>query len=100
MVNKKLYIAGHTGMVGSAILRRLQKEGFDNLILRTSKELDLRNQRAVNNFFEAEKPEIVIIAAAKAFLKNRLHLSISKFNLINLLVVQFFQKDFFFKCNI
>ncbi len=65
MVNKKIYIAGHTGMVGSAILRRFQKEGFKNLIFRTSKELDLRNQRAVNDFFEVEKPEIVIIAAAK-----------------------------------
>jgi GDP-L-fucose synthase len=62
---KKLYLAGHTGMVGSAILRKLQKEGYTNLVLRTSKELDLRNQRAVNDFFEAEKPEIVIIAAAK-----------------------------------
>jgi len=62
---KKLYLAGHTGMVGSAILRKLQKEGYTNLVLRTSKELDLRNQKAVNDFFEAEKPEIVIIAAAK-----------------------------------
>jgi len=62
---KKLYIAGRTGMVGSAILRKLQKEGYTNLVLRTSKELDLRNQRAVNDFFEAEKPDIVIIAAAK-----------------------------------
>jgi len=52
---KKLYLAGHTGMVGSAILRKLQKEGYTNLVLRTSKELDLRNQRAVNDFFEAKK---------------------------------------------
>ncbi|MEJ5352692.1 MAG: GDP-L-fucose synthase [Melioribacteraceae bacterium] len=63
--NKKIYIAGHTGMVGSAVLRRLKLEGYSNFVLRTSKELDLRNQRAVNDFFEAEKPEIVIIAAAK-----------------------------------
>ena len=62
---KKLYLAGHTGIVGSAILRKLQKEGYTNLVLRTSKELDLRNQRAVNDSFEAEKPDIVIIAAAK-----------------------------------
>ena len=62
---KKLYLAGHTGMVGSSILRKLQKECYTNLVLRTSKELDLRNQRAVNDFFDAEKPEIVIIAAAK-----------------------------------
>ena len=52
-------------MVGSAILRKLQKEGYTNLVLRTSKELDLRNQRVVNDFFEAEKPEIIIIAAIK-----------------------------------
>lgn len=63
--NKKIYIAGHTGMVGSAVLRKLQSEGYNNFVLRTSKELDLRNQKAVNEFFEAEKPEIVIIAAAK-----------------------------------
>lgn len=65
MKNKKIYIAGHTGMVGSAILRKLKENGFNNLILRTSKELDLRNQSAVNEFFKTEKPEIVIIAAAK-----------------------------------
>jgi len=52
-------------MVGSAILRKLKQEGYTNLVLRTSKELDLRNQNAVNDFFEAEKPEVVIIAAAK-----------------------------------
>jgi len=52
-------------MVGSAILRKLRKEGYTNLVLRTSKELDLRIQNAVNDFFEAEKPEVVIIAAAK-----------------------------------
>ncbi len=63
--NKKIYIAGHTGMVGSAILRSLKLEGHSNFVLKTSKELDLRNQRAVNEFFEDEKPEIVIIAAAK-----------------------------------
>ena len=61
----KIYIAGHTGMVGSAILRKLKQEGYTNFVLRTSKELDLRNQSAVNDFFQAEKPEVVIIAAAK-----------------------------------
>jgi len=61
----KIYIAGHTGMVGSAILRKLKQEGYTNFVLRTSKELDLRNQNAVNDFFQAEKPEVVIIAAAK-----------------------------------
>lgn len=62
---KKIYIAGHTGMVGSAILRKLKSEGFENITLRTSKELDLRNQSDVNEFFKNEKPEIVILAAAK-----------------------------------
>lgn len=61
----KVYIAGHRGMVGSAILRKLQKEGFENIVVKTSSELDLRNQAAVNAFFEAEKPEYVFLAAAK-----------------------------------
>lgn len=52
-------------MVGSALVRKLQKEGYNNLVLRTSKELDLRNQQAVTNFFEAEKPEYVFLAAAR-----------------------------------
>lgn len=63
--NSKIYIAGHRGMVGSAIVRRLEKEGYSNFVLRTSDELDLRNQQMVNNFFEAEKPEYVFLAAAK-----------------------------------
>ncbi|TAN12879.1 MAG: GDP-L-fucose synthase [Chitinophagaceae bacterium] len=61
----KIYIAGHRGMVGSAIVRRLQKEGFENLALRTSKELDLRDQQAVGDFFVREKPNYVFLAAAK-----------------------------------
>ena len=61
----KIYIAGHRGMVGSAIHRKLQAEGFTNFICRTSAELDLRNQQAVNDFFAAEKPEYVFLAAAK-----------------------------------
>lgn len=61
----KVYIAGHRGMVGSAILRRLQKDGFSNIIYKTSAELDLRNQQAVNDFFETEKPAYVFLAAAK-----------------------------------
>src|SRR5690606_5914077 len=60
-----IYIAGHRGMVGSAILRKLQQEGFSNIITRTSKELDLRNQEQVSEFFEQEKPEYVFLAAAK-----------------------------------
>ena len=61
----KIYIAGHNGMVGSAIWRSLNSDGFTNLIGRRSAELDLRNQDAVNDFFEEEKPEYVFLAAAK-----------------------------------
>lgn len=61
----KIYIAGHRGMVGSAIERKLRKEGFNNIITKTSKELDLRNQQAVNDFFATEKPNYVFLAAAK-----------------------------------
>lgn len=61
----KIYVAGHRGMVGSAIVRRLKKEGFNNIITRGSKELDLTNQQAVADFFAAEKPEYVFLAAAK-----------------------------------
>jgi GDP-L-fucose synthase len=61
----KIYIAGHRGMVGSGLERKLRKEGFNNIITRTSAELDLRNQQAVNDFFEKEKPAFVILAAAK-----------------------------------
>lgn len=61
----KIYVAGHRGMVGSAIIRKLNSEGFNNIVVRTSSELDLRNQQAVNVFFEAEKPDMVVLAAAK-----------------------------------
>lgn len=61
----KIYVAGHRGMVGSAVVRKLQADGFLNIITRTSSELDLRNQQAVNEFFEKEKPEFVFLAAAK-----------------------------------
>ena len=61
----KIYIVGHRGMVGSGIERKLRKEGYNNILTRTSYELDLRNQQSVNNFFENEKPAYVIIAAAK-----------------------------------
>ncbi len=61
----KIYIAGHRGMVGSGIERKLRKEGYHNIVTRTSSELDLRNQQAVNEFFEQEKPAYVILAAAK-----------------------------------
>ena len=65
MINKKIYIAGHCGMVGSAIWRALEAKGFENLIGKTSQELDLRNQAQVVTFFDAEKPDVVIDAAAR-----------------------------------
>lgn len=61
----KIYIAGHNGMVGSAIHRNLKAKGYSNFVVKSSKELDLRNQQAVNDFFENEKPEYVFLAAAK-----------------------------------
>lgn len=63
--SSKIYIAGHNGMAGSAIRRRLAKEGFASLVFRTSSELDLRDQKGVAEFFAAEKPEYVFLAAAK-----------------------------------
>lgn len=63
--NSKIYVAGHRGMVGSAIVRELHRQGYDNIITRTHKELDLTNQQAVNDFFAEEKPEYVFLAAAK-----------------------------------
>ncbi|TVZ28215.1 GDP-L-fucose synthase [Gillisia sp. Hel_I_86] len=64
-IDSKIYIAGHHGMVGSAIWRALTIKGYSNLLGKTSKELDLRDQKAVSNFFEKEKPEVVIDAAAR-----------------------------------
>jgi GDP-L-fucose synthase len=61
----KIFVAGHRGMVGSAIVRKFKEEGYTNLVLRTSKELDLRNQAAVKQFYAEEKPKYVILAAAK-----------------------------------
>jgi len=63
--NSKIYIAGHKGMVGSSIVRKLINDGYNNLITKSSFELNLRSQQAVNNFFEIEKPSYVILAAAK-----------------------------------
>ena len=67
MISKehKIYVAGHRGMVGSAIVRKLEAQGFNKILTRTSKELDLRDQGAVNEFFESEKPDVVVLAAAK-----------------------------------
>lgn len=64
-LSAKIYVAGHRGMVGSAIVRKLESLGYHNIVKRTSKELDLRNQAAVQSFFEEEKPEYVFLAAAK-----------------------------------
>lgn len=63
--DSKIYVAGHRGMVGSAIVRELRRQGYSNIITRTHRELDLTDQRAVNEFFAAEKPEYVFLAAAK-----------------------------------
>jgi GDP-L-fucose synthase len=75
LLNSKIYIAGHHGMVGSAINRKLEKEGYSNRILRNSSDLDLRKQSAVNDFFSVEKPEYVFLAAAKVggILANNLY---------------------------
>ena len=62
--NAKIYVAGHRGMVGSAIVRELQRQGYTNIITRTHKELDLTRQDAVEEFFAQEKPEDVFLAAA------------------------------------
>ncbi len=61
----KIYVAGHRGMVGSAIVRELEKQGYHNLVLRSSRELDLRRQEAVEAFFETERPDYVFLAAAR-----------------------------------
>ena len=62
----KIYIAGHRGLVGSALVRRLQAEGYAHLLLRTHAELDLCNQRAVADFFQVEQPDFVLLAAFPA----------------------------------
>ena len=64
-ITSKVFVAGHRGMVGSAIVRKLKQEGYTNLVIQPSSELDLRNQQQVNNFFEEQKPEYVFLAAAK-----------------------------------
>jgi GDP-L-fucose synthase len=63
--NSKIFVAGHRGLVGSAIVKNLKEKGYDNLILKTHKELDLTNQQETNDFFESEKPDYVFLAAAK-----------------------------------
>ena len=75
--NAKIYVAGHRGMVGSAIIRSLEREGYTNIVTRTHKELDLINQADVNKFFEEEKPDYVFLAAAKVggIMANSQHLA-------------------------
>lgn len=63
--SSKIFVAGHRGLVGSAIVRKLESEGYNNLVLKVKDELDLRNQDAVNDFFKIERPEFVFLAAAK-----------------------------------
>ena len=63
-LNDKIYIAGHRGLVGSAIVRQLESRGFTNLLMRTHKELDLTNQTQVQNFFQQEEPDYAILANA------------------------------------
>lgn len=64
-LTSKIYVAGHRGLVGSAVMRALQEQGFTNIVTRTADELDLRDQQAVNQFFATERPEFVLLAAAK-----------------------------------
>ena len=63
--DSKIYVAGHRGLVGSAIVKNLESKGYTNIITRTHQELDILNQQAVAEFFQSEKPEYVILAAAK-----------------------------------
>ena len=64
-LNSKIYVAGHTGLVGSAILRKLKSKGYKNLIYRTRKQLDLKNKKKIQNFLKLQKPDFIFIAAAK-----------------------------------
>lgn len=63
--DSKIYVAGHCGMAGSAIVRELKRQGYENIVTRSHAELDLRNKEAVEGFFESERPEYVFLAAAK-----------------------------------
>ncbi len=85
-LNSKIYVAGHKGMVGSAIVRELEKKGFTNIITRTSGQLDLTRQREVEEFFETEKPEYVFLAAAKVggIIANSKH--IADFMYVNMML--------------
>lgn len=82
----KVYVAGHAGMVGSALLRTLKKNGYNNIITRTSKELDLTNQKDVELFFETEKPDYVFLAAAKVGGIHANNIYPAEFMYINLMI--------------
>lgn len=86
----KIYVAGHRGMVGSAMLRRLKKAGFNNIVTRTSSELDLRDQAAVAEFFAAEKPTYVVLAAAK----------VGGINANNIYRAEFLRDNLLMECNV
>lgn len=86
----KIYVAGHRGMVGSAMIRRLKKAGFDNIVTRTSSELDLRDQAAVAEFFAAEKPTYVVLAAAK----------VGGINANNIYRAEFLRDNLLMECNV
>ena len=77
--NSKIYVAGHRGLVGSAIVRNLKEKGYTNIIGKTHTELDLKDQKAVRKFFEEEKPEYVFLAAAKVGGINANNTSSSRF---------------------
>ncbi len=86
----KIFIAGHLGLVGSAIKRRLEAEGYTNFILRTLHELDLTNQQAVRDFFAAEQPQYVFLAAAK----------VGGIRANNVYSAQFIYENLMIECNI
>ena len=82
--NDKIYVAGHRGLVGSAIVRSLERQGYTNVIGRTHKELDLTNQAAVDEFFKTEKPDVVVLAAAKVGGINANNTTPAEFAYINM----------------
>lgn len=84
--NSKIYVAGHRGLVGSSIVRRLKKDGFKNLIFRNHSELDLTNQSAVSNFFHEEKPDYVFLCAAKVGGIQANRLALDEFLYINTMI--------------
>ena len=86
----KIYVAGHRGLVGSAIVRSLERKGYSNVIGRTHKELDLTNQQAVRDFFEAEKPDVVVLAAAK----------VGRINANNTTPAEFAYENMQIQCNV